>query len=114
MSDARRIGSAIEDAAANHLLALGWTLVARRQKTAHGELDLVAFDDQTLAFVEVRFRQDGNANHSITPAKRAKLVLAVAEFCAKFELADTTPIRMDVLLHDGKNWELLKGAIDAD
>lgn len=114
MSDARRVGTAIEDAAANHLLSLGWTLIARRQKTAHGELDLVAFDAQTLVFVEVRYRQDGSAIQSISAGKRAKLLLAVEEFCAKFEPAEATPIRVDVLLYDGQNWELLRGAIEAD
>jgi putative endonuclease len=43
--------------AAAHLERLGFAIVARNVRTRHGEIDLIAFDGQALAFVEVKTRR---------------------------------------------------------
>lgn len=48
-----RRGEAI---AATHLVRRGFELVARNHRTRAGEIDIVAFDGRTLAFVEVKAR----------------------------------------------------------
>ena len=45
-----------EDLALTHLRARGFELVARNQRTRHGEIDLIVYDGTTLAFVEVKTR----------------------------------------------------------
>ncbi len=43
--------------AAEHLTRLGFKILARNARTRHGEIDLIAFDGHTLAFVEVKTRR---------------------------------------------------------
>lgn len=53
--DARRaLGVLGEDLAVEHLRRLGFVIVGRNVRTRHGEIDLIAFDGQVLAFVNRR------------------------------------------------------------
>lgn len=45
-----------EDAAVDYLVKAGWRIVFRNWRARFGELDLVAFDGDTLVFVEVKAR----------------------------------------------------------
>jgi putative endonuclease len=51
------LGRRGEEIATDHLKALGFLPIARNHRTRHGEIDLVAFDGTTLAFVEVKTRR---------------------------------------------------------
>jgi putative endonuclease len=51
------LGRLGERMAAAHLQRLGFAIVARNVRTRHGEIDLIAFDGQALAFVEVKTRR---------------------------------------------------------
>jgi putative endonuclease len=51
------LGRRGEQLAATHLEAQGFVAIARNQRTRYGEIDLVAFDGSTLAFVEVKTRR---------------------------------------------------------
>ncbi|HEY3829254.1 MAG TPA: YraN family protein [Solirubrobacteraceae bacterium] len=56
--DPRRIlGRLGEQLAAAHLERLGFAVIDRNARTRYGEIDLVAFDGQTLAFIEVKTRR---------------------------------------------------------
>jgi putative endonuclease len=61
----RALGRRGECLAAAHLQRLGFTIVARNVRTRHGEIDLIACDGETLAFVEVKTRR---AHHHRRPA----------------------------------------------
>ncbi len=50
----RRLGRLGEELAARHLERLGYSLLDRNHRTRFGEIDLVAYDGATLAFVEVK------------------------------------------------------------
>jgi putative endonuclease len=67
------IGAAGEAAAAAHLERLGYRILARRFRTRHGELDLVAWIDGTLVFVEVKARRTGAPFESLHEAKRSQV-----------------------------------------
>jgi putative endonuclease len=49
-----RLGRAGEDVAAAHLERLGLDVLARNHRTRFGELDLIAWDGETLVFCEVK------------------------------------------------------------
>jgi putative endonuclease len=49
-----RTGRLAEARAAEHLLSLGYRMVARNARTKYGELDIVALDRRALVFVEVK------------------------------------------------------------
>jgi putative endonuclease len=52
----KRLGDAGEQAAVAHLRRLGFQILERNYRTRWGELDVVAFDGVTIAFVEVKTR----------------------------------------------------------
>jgi putative endonuclease len=65
-----------EAAASVHLERAGMRIVDRRWRCAHGELDIVALDGDTIVFVEVKTRRGlgfGHPFEAITPAKVARL-----------------------------------------
>ena len=60
MTDVRHLaGQRGEDLAAEHFIRLGFEVLARNHRTRFGELDLVAYDGETLVFVEVKTRRAG-------------------------------------------------------
>jgi putative endonuclease len=57
-SDPRRhLGQLGEQLAAEHLVRRGFEIVERNYRTRWGELDIIAFDGETLAFCEVKTRR---------------------------------------------------------
>jgi putative endonuclease len=80
-----------EQAAADLFTDLGYEIVERNFRTRYGELDIVAIDNDTLVFCEVRTRVGQNAIayalESIGPAKRLQLRKMAREW---FRLS-TTP-----------------------
>jgi putative endonuclease len=95
----RRLGRRGEDIAAGHLQRRGYVIVARNWRCPTGEIDIVAQEGETLAFVEVRARQGerfGTPEESITPDKQAKLVTLAETYLQEEDLADVA-WRIDVV-----------------
>lgn len=57
------LGDRGERYAARYLLRQGWVIVARGYEDATGEIDLIAVDDDTLVFVEVKTRTSWERGH---------------------------------------------------
>ncbi len=51
------LGRLGEELAAAHFKRLGFSLLGRNERTRHGEIDLIAFDNRTLVFAEVKTRR---------------------------------------------------------
>lgn len=92
MADARqKLGRWGEGVAATHLEAAGLTIVERNWRCARGEIDLVAREDDTLVFVEVKTRRGrslGLPEEALTPAKAQRLVMLAEMYLADHELPD--------------------------
>jgi len=76
MTTRKSLGQQGEQAAADYLKSRGYSVVEANWHCQHGEIDLVARQDATLVFVEVRTRQANNtekAFESIGPTKRKRL-----------------------------------------
>jgi putative endonuclease len=112
-------GTAGEDTAVAHPSRLGYAILARNFKTRTGEIDIVAREEKTTVFVEVKRRESGGhgaAAEFVSPAKVRKVVSAARLYAARHGLSES-PIRFDVIaidVIDGR--EQLrhhKGAFDA-
>ena len=86
-SDRRGIGRFCECAVADYLTALGYTIVERGFTVKGGEIDLIAEDDSTLLFVEVKGRTEGDQIRrfgrpatAVNAAKREHLLFAAKEY----------------------------------
>lgn len=68
------LGRLGERLAAEHLQRLGYEIVARNHRTRFGEIDLIASDEATLVFCEVKTRR-GRASpwDSLHERKRAQV-----------------------------------------
>ena len=98
---AQRRGISAEAAASAALEAAGWTIVARRHRTAAGEIDLIADRYGLLAFIEVKARPTlAGAAWSLGPKQRARLLAAAEIVLAAHPDWGPAGIRFDVLLVD--------------
>ncbi|MFZ4507013.1 MAG: YraN family protein [Fimbriimonas sp.] len=93
-------GRRAEAEAADYLLAKGYTLITRRFKARHGEIDLVCLDGETLIFVEVRARygQDGLPEASVGTSKLAAMQNAARQYIS--ETGTTRDVRFDLIAID--------------
>ncbi len=98
------LGERGEDAAFFHLRHLGYTVVARRWRSpCHpGDLDLVAWDSNTLVFVEVKTRSNRNflpAEVAVDPHKQKMLRRMAATYLQQIPHPHraNVGIRFDVL-----------------
>lgn len=86
-ADRRSIGRFCESAVADYLTAQGYTIAARGFTVKGGEIDLVAENDTTLLFVEVKGRTDGDQIRrfgrpatAVNAAKQEHLLFAAREY----------------------------------
>ncbi len=99
----KRLGNAGETLAGGHLVALGYEIVATNVRPmpglSRGEIDIVAYDGETLCFVEVKTRRSltADAAESVNDAKRRKLVTLAEAYLSVNEVPDTVPCRFDVV-----------------
>jgi putative endonuclease len=80
-----RRGLAGELAAARHLVATGWTVLAHRYRLGRHDLDLIARRDDLVAFIEVKTRQGdafGGGRHAVGWRKRLVLELVASGWIA--------------------------------
>ena len=79
MNSRRETGRLGELAARRHLERLGWSIIAVNARCGRNEIDIVADDNGTIAFVEVRARRGrmfGAPEESITAGKRRQMLRA--------------------------------------
>jgi putative endonuclease len=110
-----RTGQLAEDQAARFLEDKQLTVVARNHRCRGGEIDLICQDGQTLVFVEVRLRRNGNfggAAASITPVKQGRIVRAARHYLLTKGKSDCD-CRFDCVLLDGKGIEWIRDAFSA-
>jgi putative endonuclease len=93
-----------EDAAFFHLRALGYTIVARRWRAERlrGDLDLVAWDGDTLVIFEIKTRTARDlapAEAEVDPYKQQILRRMAAAYLRQFPEPHraSVPVRFDVL-----------------
>ncbi len=94
-------GVAAEAAACRALAADGWAVLARRVRTASGEIDVVAERDGLLALVEVKSRPTlSDAAVSVSLRQRARLLAAAEIVLAENPGWGGNGVRFDVMVVD--------------
>ena len=98
---AHRRGMEAEDAARMALEWEGWRILARRLRTAAGEIDLVAEKDGLLALVEVKARSSlADAAAALSNRQRARLIAASDIILAEHPEWGARGARFDVMMVD--------------
>ena len=97
----KHVGCWGEKLAAKYLANCGYQIINHHFQTQDGEIDLIALDNQTLVFIEVKTRRSyrfGLAEESITPQKQIKLVKTTQSFMQKFIPNFKGQIRIDIII----------------
>ena len=98
----QRIGQWGESAAADHLTAQGWTVLARNVRTTYGEIDLVAQHSDVTVFIEVKTRTSdsfGPPEVAISARKQQRMIAAAEQYAAEHNIDHW---QIDVIAVEGK------------
>lgn len=109
-----RRGRGAEFVASLLLMAKGYRILARRQRTPFGEVDLVAARGRRLAFVEVKRRLTlADAQASLTPHQAARIARAADYWLGRHPAYRDHEIGLDAVLVVPRRWPAhLRNALD--
>ena len=103
MNQRKAAGDRAERIACRFLENHGLALLTRNFRCRRGEIDLIMRDDDSLVFVEVRYRQQnhfGYAAETVSRTKQGRII-----HCARYYLNQTRawnePARFDVVSIEG-------------
>lgn len=85
-----------EAAAARYLKRRGFQIVGRRERDRLGELDLVAVENRTVVFVEVKTRRRGSPAEAVHGEKQRRLTRAALGYLKRHNLLECRA-RFDVV-----------------
>lgn len=109
---AEDFGRLAEAGVAQAWAANGYEILARRLRTGAGEIDLVAADDETLVFIEVKARRSlAAAADAVTPRQQARLLEAAGIALALNPDWERGATRFDVALVSPEGTRHIEDAI---
>lgn len=94
----------------------GYAVLARRYRTRHGEIDIVARDGDTIVFIEVKVKETpefGRAAEAVDVRKQRRIVSMAVDYLARNRLT-AKPCRFDVVAIDGSVLTYYRGAFTVD
>jgi putative endonuclease len=109
----RQSGAGWEKSAESFLLSQGLHLLHRNFSSRFGEIDLIMEDQNTLVFIEVKFRSrsdHGSGADAVTPHKQGRISRTAAWYLAKNPRRAEQFCRFDVISmqpdknEQGINW----------
>ena len=100
-SEKSKLGREAEELAANYLHSKGYQIITKNwQYKGRGEIDIITQDEETLVFVEVRYRGEGSWGSPQQSIDRKKLrnLQNAANLYIKTELNNKyPPMRIDLV-----------------
>ena len=98
-SSNKSLGARGEDAAARYLKRQGFRILERHHDSPLGELDIIAVDDRTVVFVEVKTRTSDDAGHpteAVDARKQRRMTQAALAYLKAHRLLQNAA-RFDVV-----------------
>jgi putative endonuclease len=100
-----RRGRLSEILAAAFLMGKGYRILARRQRTPLGEIDLIAVRGERLAFVEVKQRATREeAEAAVSPRQRDRVRRAAGYWLGRHPRYQSHELGFDVIFFIGRRW----------
>ena len=96
----RRLGMGYEQQAADFLEARGYQILHRNFYSRYGEIDLVARQEKTLVFLEVKYRNSEAGGHPLEAVDRRKqrrICKTAVYYCLHYGYGEYMPCRFDVI-----------------
>ena len=104
MQTTREQGQYTESLACEYLESKGLKLIDKNYNCRLGEIDLIMQDNDSLVFVEVRYRRSnnfGSGAESITSSKQSKLIKTASLYLQQHAKLNNYPARFDVVSISG-------------
>jgi len=98
--DSTSRGREAETRASQYLQERGLRLLQRNYRSRRGEIDLVLQDQDSLVFVEVRYRREsrfGSGAESVDRRKQSKLIACAQHYLQTYPRTAQQPCRFDVV-----------------
>ena len=98
----QELGKSGEDLACAELERRGYAILERRYRTRFGEIDIIASDQGTIVFVEVKARMGkefGGGAEAITAWKQRRVAQMAIDYLSRRRLLEC-PCRFDVVAVD--------------
>lgn len=97
----KNLGNAAEDAAVLFLEEKGIRILERNFRSYHGEIDIIALEEQsTILVIEVKMRSGrecGTPAEAVDLRKQKKICYTFNYYRMKEQLREDTPVRFDVI-----------------
>lgn len=111
-------GKDAESRALRFLESHGLRCVTRNYRCKRGEIDLIVQDQDSLVFIEVRYRRQsrfGSGAETVDWRKQSKLIACARHYLQRHPDAASQPCRFDVLSVSGTEIEIewIKNAFEA-
>lgn len=100
----RHIGGIKEQLAAKYLQDKGLHILETNYRNRFGEIDIIAKDNDTIVFIEVKYRKTASTGHpeEAVNYKKIKTICKVSDYYRiTKKLSLNTPIRYDVIAIEG-------------
>ena len=101
-------GNEGENRAASYLEAKGFEIIERNWRTNRGEIDIIAFKNDTLVFVEVKTLPNGTLDmiqRELNNQKRERILKTSKRFLLKHREYNNSYVRFDVIVIDMPGFE---------
>lgn len=111
----REKGTEKENKAVTYLENRGFSILDRNFYCRHGEIDIVAFDNDILCFVEVKYRKNRTAGYpeeAVSKAKMLKICKSAQYYLHVHKQYMDCQIRFDVIAMDDNDIRFYKNAFD--
>lgn len=109
----REIGENYEEKVCDYLRGLGYEIIDKNFHTRQGEIDIVAKDNGTWVFIEVKYRSSilqGFGEESVDYHKQQKIYKSAIYYMYKKHIPADSKVRFDVI---GVNEEKIHHIINA-
>jgi len=87
MTTSVAMGNKAEESTSNFLAEHGYKIIARNWRTPRCEIDIIAYKDKVIFFVEVKYRSQSNqgmGTEYVTVAKRRRMEYAATLWTARY------------------------------
>lgn len=114
MNRHRQKGYKYEEKAAVYLQEKGYIIVEQNFYTFFGEIDLIARDNETIVFVEVKYRKsikNGYPQEAVTYQKKQRIIKSAQYYLYRHNALEK-PCRFDVIAIAGEEFLHIENAFE--
>jgi len=109
MAESHLLGKRGEQTAVDHLLSNGYNILERNWSTGHKEIDIIAEDDNYIAFIEVKTRSIDFQIHprdAISVPKQRNIIFAAQTYIERNLPQKEARFDIISIVFDGRNFDI--------